>query len=250
MVVFTFESEYSSEELNAALEFTYSGGVDVSGDVSVTYKDIISKSKITAFILGGSGGEAAMTIDSYDALIAFIKAGGNYSKDSPGAPIAYKLAYVADNAPGRMSFTTDYQVRECERVSQKVKVTLKSIRVEDAGGDYNDDLELYGYISAWSNTGAALFDKGTDNYVVIRQGESWPSAGFVAEAIVDVTPQPGGSISLGAYLVDRDGSLSSDDTIGDEVVDAPFELGWRRDVQLLLTGSDARVIVTIGLQPI
>src|SRR5690606_26762368 len=65
MVVFTFESEYSSTEMGAALDFAYSGGVDVSGDVSVTYKDIISKSKITAFILGGDAGSAVKTIDSY-----------------------------------------------------------------------------------------------------------------------------------------------------------------------------------------
>jgi thiol-activated cytolysin len=58
MVLFTFESEYSSEEMGAALEFAYSGGYDVSGQVSVTYKDIISKSKITAFILGGDAGMA------------------------------------------------------------------------------------------------------------------------------------------------------------------------------------------------
>src|SRR5690606_14697103 len=79
MVLFTFESEYSAQEMGAALEFAYSGGVDVSGDVSVTYKDIISKSKITAFILGGDAGTAVETIDSYESLIAFIKAGGNYS---------------------------------------------------------------------------------------------------------------------------------------------------------------------------
>src|SRR5205823_4971091 len=119
MVVFTFESSYSAEELGAALQFAYSGGVDVSGDVSVTYKDIISSSKITAFILGGSGAVAAQSITSYDDLMSFIKQGGNYSKDSPGAPIAYKLAYLRDNTPGRLSFTTDYDVKDCERVSQK-----------------------------------------------------------------------------------------------------------------------------------
>ena len=85
MVVFTFESEYSAEEMGAALDFAYSGGVDVSGDVSVTYKDIISNSKITAFILGGDAGSAVRTIDSYEALISFIKEGGNYSRQSPGA---------------------------------------------------------------------------------------------------------------------------------------------------------------------
>ena len=250
MVVFTFESEYSGEELEAALEFAYSGGVDVSGDVSVTYKDILSKSKITAFILGGSGGDAAMTIDSYDSLIEFIKSGGNYSKDSPGAPIAYKLAYLADNSPGRMSFTTDYTVKECERMTQKLKVTLKSIRVEDAGGDAGDDLELYGSVWAESDTTAVLFSKGSGDYVVIRQGESWPTGGFVGESIVSVTPQPGNAIRLGANLVDRDGALNPDDQIGNEVVVAPFELGWRRDVTLLLTGDDARVVVTLGLEPI
>lgn len=250
MVVFTFESEYSAEELNAALEFTYSGGVDVSGDVSVTYKDIISKSKITAFILGGSGGEAAQTIDSYEALIEFIKAGGDYSRESPGAPIAYKLAYLRDNAPGRMSFTTDYAVTECERVSQQVKVTLKSIRVEDAGGDAGDDLELYGTIWTEADSQVTLLSKNDDNYVRIRQGEAWPNGGFVSEGIVRVTPQAGNQIRLGASLRDADGALNPDDTIGNEVVIAPFELGWRRDVTLLLTGDDARVVVTIGLQPI
>jgi len=92
MVLFTFESEYSSEEMNAALSFAYNGGVDVSGDVSVTYKDMISQSKITAFILGGDAGTAVQTIDSYDSLINFIKTGGNYSRTSPGAPIAVSSA--------------------------------------------------------------------------------------------------------------------------------------------------------------
>jgi thiol-activated cytolysin len=250
MVVFTFESEYSGEELASALEFTYSGGVDVSGDVSVTYKDIISKSKITAFILGGAGGEAARTIDSYDALIDFIKEGGDYSRESPGAPIAYKLHHLRDNTPGRLSFTTDYTIQECARVSQQVKVTLKSIRVEDAGGDAGDDLELYGVIGAFGTDGLWLFDKTSDHQVTIGQGSTWPNGGFVSEGIVHVTPQPGNRIDLYAGLMDLDGALNPDDVIGDDTVSAPFELGWRRDVQLLLTGDDARVIVTIGLSPI
>jgi thiol-activated cytolysin len=249
MVVFTFESEYSAEELSAALSFAYSGGVDVSGDVSVTYKDILSKSKITAFILGGSGGEAARTIDSYDALIEFIKSGGDYSKDSPGAPIAYKLSYLEDNSPGRFSFTTDYTMTTCDRVSQQVKVTLKQIRVEDDGGD-SGDLELYGEIWADSiDAGAVLFSRDSDNYVQVGNGQTWPNGSFIAQSIIGVKPQPGQDIQVGAFLVDYD-SLSNDDLIGNEVVSAPFELGWRRDVDVLLTGDDARVIVTFALEPI
>ncbi len=249
MVVFTFESSYSAEEMNAALSFAYAGGVDVSGDVSVTYKDIISSSKITAFILGGSGGDAARTIDSYEALIDFIKDGGNYSRQSPGAPIAYKLAYLEDNSPGRLSLTTDYEVTECVRVSQKVKVTLLGIRVESAGGDAGDDLELYGRIWASGGSSATLFDKGPGTYVQIREGTTWPTGAFVSEAIIDVRPEAGQVIELGADLWDYD-PVSANDAMGREVARAAFESGWRRDVTVLLTGDGARLAVTFRLQPI
>ncbi len=65
--------------------------------------------------------------------MSFIKAGGNYSRQSPGAPIAYKLSYLKDNSPARLSFTTDYSVKDCVRVAQKIKVTLQSITVERGG---------------------------------------------------------------------------------------------------------------------
>jgi|JI10StandDraft_1071094.scaffolds.fasta_scaffold03311_16 thiol-activated cytolysin len=249
MVVFTFESEYSAEEMEAALDFAYSGGVDVSGDVSVTYKDIISRSKITAYILGGSGGEAARTIDSYEALIDFIKDGGNYSRESPGAPIAYKLSYLRDNSPGRISLTTDYEVKDCERVSQKVKVTLKSIRVDSDGGDGGDNLELYGRITATGESAATLFDKGTGNYVAINEGQTWPQGAFVSEAILNVKPTGGEAIRLSLDLWDYD-PISANDSMGRELVVAAFEAGWRRDVTAILTGDGARVVVTFGLQPI
>jgi thiol-activated cytolysin len=247
MVVFTFESQYSAQELGAALDFAYSGGVDVSGDVSVTYKDIISSSKITAFILGGSGGVAAQSITSYDDLMNFIKQGGNYSKDSPGAPIAYKLAYLKDNSPGRISLTDDYDVKDCERVSQKVKVTLQSIRVEDAGGDPGGDLEIYGTIWADGVDRQVLFNRDGSNYVSIAAGTQFPQSSALTDSVLEVTPQPGGQIVLGAHLYDSD--LIGDDDLGDQVVVAPFELGWRRDVPVYLTGQ-GRVVVTFSLQPI
>jgi len=246
MVVFTSESEYSAEEMGAALEFAYSGGIDVSGDVSVTYKDIISRSKITAFILGGSAGEAVKTIDSYDALVDFIKQGGNYSKDSPGAPIAYKLSYLKDNSPARMSFTTDYDLKECLRVSQRIRVVLNSIAVEDDGGDGGDDLELYGQIWAEGVNSGLLFSKTDNNYVVIREGS--PFGTPIAETIIDVAPKSGQQIRLRGHLIDYD--PVSDDEIGNEVVSNPFETGWRKEVSMVMTGSDARVRINFSLSPI
>lgn len=247
MVLFTFESEYSAEEMGAALDFAYAGGVDVSGQVSVTYKDIISRSKITAFILGGDASMAVKTIDSYDALIAFIKSGGNYSRESPGAPIAYKLSYLKDNSPARMSYTTDYEVKECTRVSQKVRVVLNSIFVDSAGGDAGSDLELYGNVTAEGSNGLVLLDKGSSNYVVIREGSQFGQP--ISDGIIDVVPQPGQAIRLRANLKDED-DFSPDDTICSELVAAPFETGWRRDVTVTCTGDDARVRLVFSLAPI
>jgi hypothetical protein len=249
LVVFTFESQYSSQEMGAALDFAYSGGGDVSGDVSVTYKAMLSQSKITAFIVGGDAGTAAQTIDSYDALIDFIKTGGNYSRRSPGAPIAYKLSYLKDNSPARLSFTTDYEVKHCERVSQKVRVALDSIVVDDAGGDAGDDLELYGLITAQGAGGVVrLFDKAEGSAVRIHQGTMLGGATPISEAVIDVSPQAGQSIRLRAGLIDDD--PIGDDSIGDETSINSFETGWRKDVTVTLTGDGAIVRVTFSLTPI
>jgi len=249
MVLFTFESQYSSEEMSAALDFAYSGGVDVKGDVSVTYKDIISQSKITAFILGGDAGTAAQTIDSYEALKSFIKSGGNYSRQSPGAPIAYKLSYLKDNSPARMSFSTDYQVKDCVRVAQRVRVTLQSIVVDSAGGDSGSDLELYGQITAEGTNLQTLFDKDSSHYVQIHEGATFGGSTPIAETVIEVSPKAGQAIRLHAKLTDQD-TLSGDDNIGDDVMVNPFETGWRKDATMTLTGDGARVRLNFSLSPI
>jgi len=253
MVVFTFESQYSAEEMAAALNFAYSGGVDVKGDVSVTYKDIISQSNITAFILGGDGGTAAQTIDSYEALINFIKTGGNYSKTSPGAPIAYKLSYLKDNSPARMSFTTDYDVKDCVRVSQRVRVTLKSIAVDKASDEVGGggDLEVFGLVTAQGTSSQTLFNLPENQYVTIKEGQSFTGANGmpIAETVIDVSPHNGAAIKLRAALKDAD-SLSGADLLGDVTLGNPFETGWRKQTSITLTGSDTIVRLNFELAPI
>jgi thiol-activated cytolysin len=248
MVLFTFESAYSDEEMGAALDFAYNGGADVSGQVSVSYKDIISSSKITAFILGGDAGTAVQAIDSYDALIAFIKGGGNYSKESPGAPIAYKLNYLKDNSPARMSETTNYDVQTCNRVSQKIQITLDSIAV-DSADDAGSDLEIYGDISVTGASSAALWHKDSGNYATIHEGAQLTASGGLATAVIDVSPTAGSTIKLNAHLYDYD-PLSSNDDLGNDITIDPFETGWRKSSTVLLTGSGSQVRVNFTLAPI
>lgn len=251
-VMFTFESKYSAQEVGAALEFAYRGTVNVSGDVSLTYEEILSNSKITAYIIGGSGAEAAQAIDDYEALVDFIHSGGDYSNESPGAPIAYKLAYLRDNEPARFSFTDDYEVQECERVSQRILATLRNIRVivaDDAG----DDLEVFGSIVAGSTgqPNTIMFNRGDSQYVTIHENSFWPTTGNIAEAILHVSPQPGNKITLNANLTDEDDFFNGgNDHLGNVTVEVPFETGWRREVTTRLTGDGANVEVTFLLQPI
>ncbi|TMQ07092.1 MAG: hypothetical protein E6J91_36385 [Deltaproteobacteria bacterium] len=250
MVLFTFESQYSAEEMSAALDFAYSGGVDVKGDVSVTYKDILSQSKITAYILGGDAGSAVQTIDSYDALITFIKSGGNYSRQSPGAPIAYKLSYLRDNSPARMSFTTDYTVKDCVRVSQRVQVTLQSIQVEQASDGVGDHtLEVYGQITAQGTDAQMLFNKDGSHHVSIGQGQLFGGGDTpIAQAVIDVSPRPGQSVRLHAHLFDQD--TFSDDDLGDEISSNLFETGWRKDVTITLTSGSGILHIKLSMAPI
>lgn len=248
-ILFTFESEYSATELGAALDFAYRGGVDVSGNVSVSYKEVLSRSKINAYILGGSGGEAAQAIDSFDALMEFIHSGGDYSNESPGSPIAYKLNYMRDNEPAKIALTEDFDVRECARVTQKVLVTLSNFEVEDAA-DEGNDIEIFGTVSASANNEGMLFDRASEHHVSLSEGETWPTTGAISEFVLEVTPEAGQMIALEANLFDKDGFLNPDDSLGHETVNVSFETGWRRDIPIYLTGSGSKVKVNLHLQPI
>jgi thiol-activated cytolysin len=251
-VLFTFESEFSATEMGSALEFVYHGGADVGGSVSVNYSDMISSSNITAYILGGSGGDAAQTIDGYEALKQFLRSGGNYSPDSPGAPIAYKLAYLADNSPSRLSFADEYQVKDCVRINQKVLVTFDSITVEAAPDEIGSegDLELYGTVHATANNEVTLWDRAASQYIRINENETYPAPGAPAlgEGILQVTPAPGSSINLIVDLYEAD--IFGDDNFPVVTLERSFEAGWRDSVELVVTSGGARVRVTLSLRPI
>jgi thiol-activated cytolysin len=249
-IVFTFESQYSSTEIGAALDFAYRGGVDVSGDVSVNYKQMLSESKINAYILGGSGAQAAKAIDNFDALMDFIHDGGDYSPDSPGSPIAYKLNYLRDNQPAKIALTEDFVVRDCARVSQKVLVTLTGFEVEESS-EADNNVEIFGTVSVGANNEGVLFDRESESQVTVSEGETWPTTGSISEFVLDVTPQPGEVITLRANLFDKDGGIfDGDDALGDESITVSFETGWRRQIPIYLTGAGAKVKVNFSLQPI
>ncbi len=110
-VLFGLETNESLEQVTAAVDAAVATVLDV--DVDVADMDALSGSKITATVLGGDGDGAVKTVLGIEQLLEFITAGGNYSAESPGVPIAYKLAYL-DNAPARLAVTMEYPEVSCQ----------------------------------------------------------------------------------------------------------------------------------------
>lgn len=110
-VLFAMESNASLESIVAAIDVAVSGIAELEAQLEA--EDVLGASKITAAVVGGDGDGAVATILGVEELMAFITEGGNYSADSPGAPIAYKTAYL-DNVPMRMALTATYPQTECQ----------------------------------------------------------------------------------------------------------------------------------------
>ena len=249
-VYFAATSELSSQELRAALDFGFKGTVSDDGNVSLTHEEVLQNSEITAFILGGDSTLAVDAIYGAEELREFIQSGGTYSAESQGAAIAYKLAYLHDDSPARFSLTTDYDVEECSRVSQNVRVALKNLTVVADGGDAGEELELYGTI--WvideNNDAHVLWSADYDQFVTVGTGMSWPQAGEIDSMIVPVTPQPGGNVRLVAELFDSDGVY--DDEFGVQVIDRPFEDGWRAEIPVPAANGDQHIEINFDLIPV
>jgi thiol-activated cytolysin len=251
-VVFTFESSLSKKELQAALSFVYQGGAEVSGSVSLTHAEVLSNTKSTAFILGGNGGEAAMAaIGNLETLREFITRGGNYSKDSPGAAIAYKLSYVRDHTPVQVSYASTFEQRTCSRISQKLHVVFEKLTVVNSGGDVGGDLEVFGTVTTRGSgtTNQPLVNWASTEYKQIATNNSFPPAGIIGEAIVAVRPQAGNALRVTTDLFESDAVAT--DSFGTAVMDAaPFEAGWRRTLTLYRSSGTQQIALQIALTPV
>jgi len=250
-VIFTFESDLAKSELAAALDFAYKGGVEIAGSTSLTHQEVLSHTKTTAFILGGDAGEAAqVAIGTYDQLKSFIGKGGNYSKDSPGAAIAYKLSYVRDHTPVQISYASDYVDHTCSRVTQKLRVVLEKIKVDADGGDGLGDLEIFGSVTAVGSTRQTLVNWPETQYKTIATGTSWPAGtATIAEAILPVSPLPGQAMKIETSLFEDDNL--SNDSFGTAVqTAAPFESGWRRTMQIQRSSGSQAITLQVSITPV
>jgi len=263
-VIFTLESSETADKVRAALEAAYQASFTVDGKLEVGYQKVLEESRIHAFVLGGSGAEAAGAIAGYEGLLQYITSGGDYSKDSPGAPIAYKMAYL-DNATTKFAFTTEYTERICERNRADIRAELTGID-HVGGSDVGGNIELYGWVGIRyplpddpvvdCDTGGAvayLWDLEDGQWIEFPEYSSWVPTSPIYIDLTDVPIGMEQSICLFTAIWEEDTAtyeLSGDDFFGSFDRQIDFETGWPGDHVLQPRGEgedgvDVRVKLTV-----
>jgi thiol-activated cytolysin len=141
-VLFAFESSLDAHAVRTAVEagfdaFLFSGGVSVDSESA----EILEQTRMTALILGGSGETAVAAIGGFEGLLGHLAAGGDYSAESPGAPIAYQLAYL-DNTATTLAFTSDWSERNC--FDETLDVTVDLVEMNYIGGNDGGHVQVFG----------------------------------------------------------------------------------------------------------
>jgi thiol-activated cytolysin len=160
MVLFSAESSKSTTEVKAALNAAFNAGVH-EGDISISteYQKVIEETNIKALVLGGSGSSGSKVVNGIEGLKEYISEGGDYSKDSPGAPLSYKMRYLKDNAVGKVILTTEYSLRQCSLNYPQYRFEIKSLLCSSCEDGDGSNGELYGSLYAEANYGGSVVER-------------------------------------------------------------------------------------------
>lgn len=122
MAFFTVQSTAKADKLKEAIDATFKkGNEDGSFKLNKEYENILNSATIKATILGGSGAQAALAVEGISGIKKYLKEGGNYSQNSPGAPIAYTFRSILDNSEVKAILSSEYSVKKCEIVRDVVE---------------------------------------------------------------------------------------------------------------------------------
>ena len=179
MVFFVAESEHESSEVEAALKVAVKGGLG-SGTVKsgLTYKEVMERTKVYYHVIGGDAKLALAPIDSanpdemFDKVKAFMagtednedgengRTAAEYSPTSPGVPISYTLNYLSDRTPARMSYSVNFDKKDCTFDYPAPAPTTKRITVDASSDNANYWIKVNHVIvlSKDAGTSAGNFD--------------------------------------------------------------------------------------------
>jgi len=148
ILLFTMTSTATKTDIQAALDYAYTGGADIDAKLKAHYQSILSSSEINVVPYGGPWKEAAQLIRS-----ANIK---DYFSDrepplSTAVPISYKLNTLARGETATVAETTTYSQRECHIKEAPVVKKNGKFSLKYVGGGDNRNLS----VAEWSQVGLA-----------------------------------------------------------------------------------------------
>lgn len=226
MVLYTVETNRSFTEVNAAFSAAFASG---DGSIATQYQQTIASSNIKAVVIGGSAATAAQIINGPAEVYNYIAEGGNYSKESPGAPLSYKLRYLKAGTPiARVVLASEYAVRTCDLAYPKYRIKINSLKCNDC--PEVGDPEIYGRITgrAYVNGSAvgakAEWKKSRDNAWEIHEGQEY-GLGLSADVELYRPDYNADYIKVDGWLKERD--AGDDDDLG-----ADSHIVALKDIQL------------------
>lgn len=212
MVLYTIESNSSMTDINAAFNAAFSAG---GGSIDASYQNIINESSIKALVIGGSGASAANAIEGPSEVYNYISEGGNYSKDSPGAPLSYKLRFIKQGTPvARVVLTSEYAIRQCEFVAPSYKLEIDHVKCIDC--PEIGDPEIYGelkaqaYVDGQAQLPRARWSRSESNPLEVKDGQAY---GIGTSKIVQLYKPNYNTdyIKVSGWIKEEDGASQDDD---------------------------------------
>jgi cysteine-rich repeat protein len=263
------ESSFSSEELDAALNVAFKNGTtQVDGSVTLSTKEVLQNTNFTVIAVGAQAEQIAnfnAILDGEDRLEAvqnFLTTPENFSATNIGAPLSFTMKNMTDNSVAALAFSNTTDVLTCDRISQNIQATLKSISLVNGSDFGNNDLEIYGLISAQGLTTGALFNQADNNFVIVPNNGVKTFTGAQFQKTVRIDPgNPAAKIKLVADLFEDDGNNGDDDmpftsfeinkdSTGATANGQLLGEGFNGQYQMQVSSPEGDLTITFELRPI
>ncbi|WP_339837355.1 thiol-activated cytolysin family protein [uncultured Maribacter sp.] len=180
MVLYTVESNYKETDIHSAFSASFNSA---DADGNADYQTMLSESSIKATVIGGSGADAAKVVSGPSGIHEYITNGGDYTADSPAAPLSYTLRYIKNDFPiSKVVLASEYPIRTCEEAYQKYAFELHGFRGVRNDNEGDSQLELFGKMTAtifqngvnkgdekWEKTAGQDFSTEKDKFYEIDQ---------------------------------------------------------------------------------
>ncbi|PKV48383.1 thiol-activated cytolysin [Aquimarina sp. MAR_2010_214] len=145
-----YESTERASEVEAALKFAYNGLGNVNSELNVRYKKIFKNATVKVRQLGGNPADGIASslsglANNLDKVVEFLAKGAEVSRQNPGYPISYKVNYVKNNRPFKVTQNIRYKVKTCDLVNyETIRIDPLTVHLSKGDDHGTHGAELFG----------------------------------------------------------------------------------------------------------